>query len=143
MVDVTLPKSFVNENSMMGKEVKRDKPDSFQTQCSAFFGPCRSASFGGHQYCAAFVDHFTRHWWVYMLKDKREMPEIVKQCVADTALIGKDYPLCCLRRDNAGENVSQALEAWLRDKGIRSEKSTLHEPCQMARQRIILKFCAI
>ncbi len=55
------------------------------------------------------------------------MPEIVNRFVADTALIRKDYPLCCLRRDNAGENISQALEAWLRDTGIRSEKSTLHE----------------
>jgi hypothetical protein len=138
LVDVPLPKNFIDENSMMGKAVNRDKPDSVQTQLSAplqivgwdIFGPCKSASFGGHQYCAVFVDHFTRYCWVYMLKDKSEMPEIVKQFVADTALIRKDYPLCCLRRDNAGENVSQALEAWLRDKGIRSEKSTPHEPWQ-------------
>ena len=138
LVDVPLPKNFIDENSMMGKAVNRDKPDSVQTQLSAplqivgwdIFGPCKSASFGGHQYCAVFVDHFTRYCWVYMLKDNSEMPEIVKQFVADTALIRKDYPLCCLRRDNAGENVSQALEAWLRDKGIRSEKSTPHEPWQ-------------
>ena len=82
-----------------------------------FFGPCKSASFGGPKYCAVFVDHYSRYCWVYMLKDKSEMPEIVKQFVADTALIRKNHPLCCLRRDNAGENVSQALEAWLRDKG--------------------------
>ncbi len=30
----------------------------------------------------------------------------------------------------AGENVSQALGAWLRDKGIRLVKSTPHEPWQ-------------
>jgi hypothetical protein len=67
-----------------------------------------------------------------MLKDKSEMPEFVKEFVADTALIRKDHPLCCLRRDYAGdsENVSQALEAWLGDKGIRSEKSTPNEPWQ-------------
>ena len=65
-----------------------------------------------------------------MLKDKSEMHDVLKQFVADTALIRKDYPLYCLRRDNAGENVSQALEAWLREKGIRSEKSTPHEPWQ-------------
>jgi hypothetical protein len=43
---------------MMGKAVNRDKPDSVQTRCSApleivgwdIFGPCKSASFGGHQY---------------------------------------------------------------------------------------------
>jgi hypothetical protein len=59
-----------------------------------------------------------------MLKDKSEMPEIAKRFVSDTALICKDYPLRYMRRDNACENVSQVLEAWLRDKGIRSEKST-------------------
>ena len=123
---------------MKGKAINRDKPDSAQAQCSApmeivgwdIFGPCKSPSFGGHQYCAVFVDHFTRYSWVYMLKDKSEMPEVVKQFVADTALIRRDYPLLCLRRDNAGENISQELEAWLRDKGIRSEKSTPHEPWQ-------------
>ncbi len=63
-----------------------------------------------------------------MLKDKSVIPEIVMQFVADTALIHKDYLLCCMLRDNAGENVSQALEAWLRDNDIRLEKSTPHEP---------------
>ena len=138
LADVPMPKNFIDENSMMGKTVNRDKPDSAQSRCSApleivgwdIFGPCKSPSFGGHQYCAVFVDHFTRYCWVYMLKEKSEMPEIVKQFVADTALIRKDYPLRCLRRDNAGENVSQHLEGWLRDKGIRSEKSTPHEPWQ-------------
>ena len=138
LTDVPFPKDFIDENSMMGKAVNRDKPNSVQSRCSApmeivgwdIFGPCNSPSFGGHHYCAVFVDHFSRYCWVYMLKDKSEMPEIVKQFVADTALIRKDYPLHCLRRDNAGENVSRVLEAWLRDKGIRSEKSTPHEPWQ-------------
>ncbi len=40
------------------------------------------------------------------------------------------HSLCCLRRDYAGENVSQAFKAWLGDKGIRSEKLTLHQPWQ-------------
>ena len=136
--DVQFPKDFIEENSMMGKAVNRDKPDSAQSRCSApmeivgwdIFGPCTSPSFGGHHYCAVFVDHFSRYCWVYMLKDKSEMPDIVKQFVADTALIRKDNPLLCLRRDNAGENVSRVLEVWLRDKGIRSEKSTPHEPWQ-------------
>ncbi len=78
-----------------------------------------------------------------MLKDKIEMTEIVKQFVADTALIREDHPLCCMRRDNTGENVSQALEAWLRDKGIRSEKSIRMNRGKMARLRITLRFCAI
>ncbi len=100
LVDVPLPKILIDENSMMGKTVNRDKPVSVQARCSAplviigwdMIGPCKSASFGGHQYYAVFVDHFTRYCWVYMLKDKSEMPEIVRQFVADTALIRKRLP---------------------------------------------------
>jgi hypothetical protein len=39
--------------------------------------------------------------------------------------------LRCLYRDNAGENVSRVLEAWLlRYDGLRSDKLTPHEPFQ-------------
>jgi hypothetical protein len=47
-----------------------------------------------------------------MLKHKSEIPDVVKQFVADTALICKDYPLRFLRWDNAGEYASQVLKAW-------------------------------
>ena len=70
--DVQFSKDFIEENrlnSMMGKTVNRDKPDSAQSRCSApmeivgwdIFGPCTSPSFGGHHYCAVFVDHFSRY----------------------------------------------------------------------------------
>ena len=74
-----------------------------------------------------------------MLKDKSEMPEVVKQFVADTALIRREYHLLCLRRDNAGENNSQELEAWLRDKGIRLEKFTPHELWQNGKAKNHIK----
>ena len=94
LVDVPLPKNCIDENSMKGKAVNRDKPDSAQARCSApmeivgwdIFGPCKSPSFGGHQYCAVFVDHFTMYSWVYMLKDKSEVPEAVKQFVTNAFL---------------------------------------------------------
>ena len=38
----------------------------------------------------SFADHFTRYCWVYMLKDKSEIPEFVEQFAADTALIRKE-----------------------------------------------------
>jgi hypothetical protein len=50
LADVPLPKNFIDENSMMGNAVNRDKPDSAQARCSApleivgwdIFGPCTS-----------------------------------------------------------------------------------------------------
>ncbi len=93
LVDVPSPKNFIDEKSMMGKAVNCDKPDSAQARCSApleiagwdIFGPCKSASFGGHQYCAVFVDHYSRYCWVYMLKDQSEMPEIVYSRILEFA----------------------------------------------------------
>ncbi len=35
LVDVPWPKNFIDENSMMGKAIDRDKPDSAQARCSA------------------------------------------------------------------------------------------------------------
>ncbi len=35
LVDVPLPKNFIDENSMMGKTVNHDKPVSAQDRCSA------------------------------------------------------------------------------------------------------------
>ena len=35
LVDVPMPKNFIDENSMMGKTVNRDKPDSAHSRCSA------------------------------------------------------------------------------------------------------------
>jgi len=54
LVDVPFPKHFIDENSMMGKAVNRDKPGSAPPRCSApmeivgwdIFGPCKSPSFG-------------------------------------------------------------------------------------------------
>ena len=34
LADVPSPKEFIDENSMMGKAVNRDKPDAAQLRCS-------------------------------------------------------------------------------------------------------------
>jgi hypothetical protein len=100
--------------------------------------------FGVHLYCEVFVDHFTRHFWVYMPKGKSEIPDIVKQFAADTALIHKDYPLRCLRRDHAGEHISQVLEALGNGRRAYIPRGRLHMNYgKTARLRIILRLCAI
>jgi hypothetical protein len=136
--DAPFPKEFTDENILKGKAVNRDKPGPAPIRTSAplervswdLFGPTAAHSFGGQKYCAVFVDHHTRYNWVYMLKEKSEMPDILKQFYADTALIRKRFPLLCLFRDGAGENVSVEIISWMREKGIHSEKSTPHEPWQ-------------
>jgi hypothetical protein len=112
--DAPFPKEFTDENILKGEAVNRDKPGPAPIRTSAplervswdLFGPTAAHSFGGQKYCAVFVDHHTRYNWVYMLKEKSEMPDILKQFYADTALIRKRFPLLCLFRDGAGEKKS-------------------------------------
>ena len=80
-----------------------------------------------------FVDDHSRYTWVYTVKNKSEVLDIFKKFYADTAIIRSKYPLCCIRRDNAGENMSADLKKWLTDNGIRSESSTPLEHWQNGR----------
>ena len=97
--DVPFPEEFTDENILKGKAVNRNKPGPAPIRTSAplervswdLFGPTAAHSFGGQKYCAVFVDHHTRYNWVYMLKEKSEMPDILKQFYADTALIRKGF----------------------------------------------------
>ena len=61
-----------------------------------------------------FVDDHLRYTWVYTVKNKSEVLDIFKKFYADTAIIRSKYPLCCIRRDNAGENMSADLKKWLK-----------------------------
>ena len=102
------------------------------------FGPCKP-SFAGHCYCCVFVDDHSRYTWVYTVKNKSEVIDVFKKFYADTAILRSKHPLCCIRRDNAGENMSIALKNWLTDNGIRSESSTPHEPWQNGRAEVQIR----
>jgi hypothetical protein len=71
------------------------------------------------------------------------MIDILKKFYADTAIIRSKHPLCCFRRDNAGENFSAAVLKWMTDNGIKSSSSTPHEPWQNARTKFKLGCCAM
>jgi hypothetical protein len=103
------------------------------------FGPVKTSSFNGHNYGVVFVCDKTRFSWVYTIKHKSELFKIIKRFYADTAIIRQQYPLCCIRRDNSGENKSQDLLDWLTEKGIRSEYSTAYEPWQDGRAEVHIR----
>ena len=73
------------------------------------------------------------------MKNKSEVIDVFKKFYADTAIIRSKHPLCCIRRDNAGENMSTALKSWLTDKGVRSESSTPFEPWQNGRAEVQIR----
>ncbi len=96
------------------------------------FGSCKHPSFAGHKYCVVLVDDHSRYTWVYTVKNKSDVFDVLKKFYADTAIIRSKHPLCCLHRDNAGENVSAAALKWTIDNDIKSSSSTPHELWQNA-----------
>ena len=76
------------------------------------------------------------------MRNKSDLLNVVERFYADTAIKRNKYPLCCIRRDNAGENTSYNLTQWLDDNGNRSEFSTTYEPWQDGRAEVHIRFLA-
>ena len=144
---VAMPRNYVSANVRMGKATNTDQPQQNPIRAKKpmevvhcdLFGPCKQPSFAGHTYCCVFVDDCTRYTWVYTMKQKTEFFDILKKFYADTAIIRNQHRFCCLRRDNAGENMSSAVKNWLLEQGIKSENSTAHEPWQNGRAEVQIR----
>jgi hypothetical protein len=95
-----------------GEKIKIDQPKSNPMRADRplqivpfdLFGPCKHSSLAGHKYCVVLVDDHSRYTWVYTVKNKSDVFDVPKKFYADTAIIRSKHPLCCFRRDNAGEN---------------------------------------
>ena len=92
-----------------------------------------------HFYCVVLIDDCTRYTCVYTIKNKSDVFDVLKKFYADTAIIRSKHPLCCFRRDNAGENFSAAAVKWMTDNGIQSSLSTPHEPWQNGRAEVQIR----
>ena len=104
------------------------------------FGPCKQPSFVGHSYCVVLIEDCTQYTWVYTIKRKSEVFDVLKKFYADTAIVRSKNPLCCSHRDdnNAGENFSAKAKKWMTDNGIKSSLST-HEPWQNGRADVQIR----
>ena len=144
---VPMPRNYVSANVRRGKAVSMDQPKSnpqradqpLQVVHFDLFGPCKQPSFAGHSYCVVLIDDCTRYTWVYTVKKKSEVFDVLKKFYADTAIIRSKHPLCCFHRDNAGENFSAEAKKWMTDNGIKSSSSTPHEPWQNGRAEVQIR----
>jgi len=74
---------------------------------SDVWGPTRTPSEeNDHRYAINFIDDYSRHIRVYTMKTKDEALNKFKQYIADTATIGNELRVKCLRTDNGGEYTS-------------------------------------
>ena len=136
---VPFPSDYIDPFSRAGKATHMDKPGPIEErqylpgECWHWdtMGPTTNRSFAGHQYCTIFVDDATGYCMIYTHANRQLFTETVfKQFLADIAPLRARRPVLCFRRDGAGENTSKEIEAVMRNQGIRSEKSTPHEPNQ-------------
>jgi hypothetical protein len=144
---ISMPHNYVSASVRQGKAIEIDQPKSNPMRADRplqivhfdLFGPCKHASFAGHKYCVVLVDDHSRYTWVYTVKNKSDVFNVLKKIYADTAIIWSKHPLCCFRRDNAGVKFSAAALNWMTDNGFKSSSSTPHKPWQNARAEVQIR----
>ena len=92
-------------------------------------GKITPSSTGGGQYFLTLIDDSTRYTWIYILKHKSEVFEHFRQW---KTLVEKQYGsnVKVLRTDNGGEFTSGEFESFLRNEGIKHEKTIPKTPEQ-------------
>ena len=84
--------------------------------------PARDVSVSGFRYYIVFVDDFSRVSWVYLLKDKQHVFEVIKKYFAEImnqfSILSKVF-----RIDNALEFLQTNLQEYCSSKGILHQTS--------------------
>ena len=92
-------------------------------------GKMREKSLGGAEYFVTFTDDKTRYTWVYILKSKDQVLDCFLQWKALVENQSK-RKLKTFRSDNGGEYTLNKFETYLKNEGIRHEKTVPKTPEQ-------------
>ena len=92
-------------------------------------GKVGTQSLGSGEYFVTFLDDHTRYVWVYILKQKREVLQRLREW---KALVEKSSgrKIKIFRTDNGGEYTSAEFSTYLIQEGIKQEPTTPHTPQQ-------------
>ncbi|CAN0875498.1 Retrovirus-related Pol polyprotein from transposon RE1 [Linum grandiflorum] len=96
--------------------------DPFALIHTDVWGPSPVTSRLGYRYFVLFIDHKTRHTWVYFLRLKSELIQVLKEFVT-MIRTQFDQTVKMFRSDPGGEFTSHALHDYLRDNGILFQQS--------------------
>ena len=92
-------------------------------------GNISPATLGGGNYFVTFIDDASRYTWVYVLKHKSEVFSKFKEWKSLVENL-YDRKIKTLRSDNGGEYTSIEFEDFLKNEGIRHEKTIPKTPEQ-------------
>ena len=89
---------------------------------SDVWGPAPTPTMGGCRYFIIFIDDFSRFTWIYLLKNRSEIPQIY---INFATMIHTQFSKCIktFRRDNASEYRDSKLLSFLAKQGTTSEFS--------------------
>ncbi|KAF3771649.1 Retrovirus-related Pol polyprotein from transposon TNT 1-94 [Nymphaea thermarum] len=128
--------SFACEVCQLAKHVRASYPISLNKTTRSFalvhsdvWGPSGVPTCRDCHYFLTLIDDYSRCTFVYLLKERSEVPAVVKNFVAfvETQF---QTSVQAFRTDNAREYVSQSLDDFLRGKGIVHETSCSYTPPQ-------------
>ncbi|XP_049933224.1 retrovirus-related Pol polyprotein from transposon RE1 isoform X3 [Nymphaea colorata] len=102
---------------------------AFSLVHSDVWGPSGIHSRGGFQYFITFIDDYSRCTFVYLLKDRSEVPHIIETFIL---LVENQYgnSVKTFRSDNAREYLCLTVEEFFRKRGIVHETSCSYTPPQ-------------
>ena len=124
---------FNCESCELGKHHRTSFPSRVNTRSSAAFdlvhcdvwGPSRIESRGGFKYFLILVDDYSRMTWLYLLKQRSEVPTVLKSFYHE---IKTQYSvdLRILHTDNALEFTQQSIASFCESYGIIHQTSCSH-----------------
>jgi transposase InsO family protein len=96
---------------------------------SDVWGPSKITTQFGKRWFVTFIDDHTRLCWVYLMKDKSEVPEIFK-CFSKMIETQFDAKISILRSDNGTEYFNKNLGEFFQHKGIQHQSTCPNTPQQ-------------
>ena len=95
---------------------------------SDVWGPAQVTTLGGCRYYVTFIDDFSRHTWIYSMRQKSEVFGHFQRFKAEVTKTTGPH-VRCLRLDGK-EYFSDEFTVYLLKEGIRREFSCCHTPQQ-------------
>ena len=92
---------------------------------SDVWGPAQVSTLGGCRYYVTFIDDFSRHTWIYPMRQKSEVFGYFQQFKAEAEKTTGRH-VRCLRSNGGKEYFSDMFTNYLRKEGIRREFSCRH-----------------
>ena len=131
------PSNAKCEGCLLGKQCRNPFPKKSSSKTTEVLelihsdvcGPMSVPSLGGSTYFVSFIDDFSRHCWVYVIKRKSEAFDKFKEFKALTEnQTGKRVKR--IRDDNGGEYFSKEFDEFCKENGVFREPTIPYTPQQ-------------